>query len=81
MVSQYGWFVVLGLVVLVYVWTKLKPSYEEWRKKRERLAEEQNIDPVKAERYQDDMMRAREKMQQKLNEDAVKYQIKKEEVS
>ena len=37
-------------------------------------------DPVKAEHYQDAMMLARERMQQKLNEQTTVYMTKKEEV-
>ena len=34
------------------------------------MLEEANFDPVKAEKYQDAMMRAREKMQRELEEKA-----------
>ena len=41
--------------------------------------EEANFDPVKAERYQDGMIKAREKMQRDLEEKAREYQEEKEE--
>ncbi len=39
-----------------------------------------NTDPVRAERFQDGMMRSREKMQRKLDEEARLFAEKQEEV-
>ena len=50
-------------------------------KKREERIEEQNFDPVKAERYQDGMLKDREKMQKELEERALEHQAVVEEVS
>ncbi|XP_003387558.1 PREDICTED: selenoprotein S-like [Amphimedon queenslandica] len=69
-ISRYGWFILLGLIVLLYVWYKLRPSVQEWQRKQKERQEERNFDPVKAEKYQDAMLQARERMQRKLDEDA-----------
>ena len=79
--ANYGWYILLGVIVLFIVWTNIKPSVQRWLKKREDRLEEQNYDPVKAERYQDGMLKAREKMQKDLEEKALEYQVVVEEVS
>lgn len=70
----------LAVIVLAILWTNIKPSLMRWLKKREERMEEENFDPVKAERYQDGMLRAREKMQRELEEKARQHQEVKEEV-
>ena len=69
------------MIVLFIVWVNIKPSVQRWMKKREERIEEQNFDPVKAERYQDGMLKAREKMQKELEERALEHQAVVEEVS
>ena len=46
----------------------------------EQRTEEQNYDPIKAEHYQDSLMRSREKMQRELDQRAVEHQEKVERV-
>ena len=41
--SQYGWFILLGLVVLLYVWYKIRPSFQEWQRKQRDLEDERNF--------------------------------------
>lgn len=48
--SDYGWYVLLTVVVLGVAWSRLKPHYHLWKKKREDWIDEQNFDPVKAEK-------------------------------
>lgn len=67
---NYGWYILLAFIFLAILWTYVKPALMRWLKKRE----EANFDPDKAERYQDAMMRAREKMQEELNEKAKQHQ-------
>lgn len=40
--SQYGWFILLGSVLLLYIWYKLQPRYEVWRKKQRDKHEDRN---------------------------------------
>ena len=44
------------------------------------MMEEAHFDPVKAEQFQDGMMRAREKMQQDLDKTAQEHQAAEEQV-
>ena len=53
---------------------------ERWLKKREERIEEENFDPVKAERFQDGVLKSREKMQRELDEKAKEHQEVVEEV-
>ena len=62
------------------MWANIKPSVERWLKKREERIEEENFDPVKAERFQDGVLRSREKMQRELEEKAREHQEVVEEV-
>lgn len=41
--ERYGWFIVLGLVVLVFLWIKLKPYWKELQNKWERQREIANF--------------------------------------
>ena len=81
LIANYGWYILLSVIVLFIVWANIKPSVQRWLKKREERLEEQNFDPDKAERYQDGMLKAREKMQKELEEKAVEHQAVVEEVS
>ncbi|XP_064394010.1 selenoprotein S B-like [Halichondria panicea] len=78
LLSEYGWYVLLTTVVLALAWSRLKPHYYQWKKKREDWIDEQNFDPNKAETYQDAMLKARARMQRDLNEQARVYQEQKE---
>jgi len=77
---SYGWHILLGLTVAALVWTNVKPALLRWWRKRERMMEDANFDPVKAEHFQDGMMRAREKMQQELDRTAQEHQAEEEQV-
>jgi len=50
LVSQYGWHILITVIILVVVWSRVKPYYYQWRKKQEELNDERNFDSVKAER-------------------------------
>ena len=66
--------------MLALVWTSVKPAILRWLRKREERWEEANFDPDKAERFQDAMMKAREKMQRELDEKAKENELLTEEV-
>lgn len=78
--TSYGWHILLVVIILAIVWTNIKPSVLLWLRKREERLEEANFDPDKAERYQDGMMRAREKMQRELELKAQQHQELAEKV-
>lgn len=66
--------------MLALVWTSIKPAILRWLRKRQEKWEEANFDPDKAERYQDAMMKAREKMQKEMDEKAKEHEAITEEV-
>ena len=72
--SNYGWYILLIAIVLFILWANIKPSVQRWLKKREERIEEENFDPVKAEQFQDSMLKSREKMQRELDEKAREHQ-------
>ena len=41
--EKYGWFVILGIVVAVFIWSKLEPYLKKWKEKRDKRIEEENI--------------------------------------
>ena len=41
--ERYGWFIVLGLIILVFLWSKLKPYLRELQDKWERQQEIANF--------------------------------------
>ena len=41
-IEQYGWYILLGIILLIYIWYKLQPKYYAWIKKREKWIDEQN---------------------------------------
>jgi len=41
--ERYGWFIVLGLVILVFLWSKLKPYWRDLQNKWERQREIANF--------------------------------------
>lgn len=80
LLSNYGWYILLCLIILFIVWANVKPNVQRWLKKREEKLEELNFDPARAERFQDGMLKAREKMQKDLEEKATEHQAIVEEV-
>lgn len=38
--EKYGWFVILGVVISVLIWSKFEPYWRKWKKKREKQIEE-----------------------------------------
>ena len=41
-IEQYGWYLLLGTILLIYIIYKLQPKYYAWKKKREKWIDEQN---------------------------------------
>ena len=41
--EKYGWFVLLGIVVALFIWSKLKPLLRKWKEERDKRIEEENI--------------------------------------
>ncbi|KAL5499617.1 hypothetical protein EMCRGX_G011068 [Ephydatia muelleri] len=79
LIASYGWYIVAALLVMMVVWSKLKPYYYAWKKKQEKIQDEINFDPVKAEEMQDALLRSRERMQHLHDEKEAEYQRKQAE--
>lgn len=71
--ERYGWFIVFGLVILVFLWSKLKPYWRELQNKWERQQEIANFDPIKAASQQESMEDARRRLQEKQDAKAAKF--------
>lgn len=41
--EKYGWFVLLGIIFAVFIWSKLEAYWRKWKEKRDRRIEEANI--------------------------------------
>lgn len=44
--EKYGWFLLLGIIFAVFIWSKLEPYWRKWKEKRDRKIEEANIGNV-----------------------------------
>lgn len=71
--ERYGWLIVIGLVILVFLWSKLKPFWKELQNKWERQQEIANFDPIKAASQQERMEDARRRLQEKQDAKAAKF--------
>lgn len=71
--ERYGWLIVIGLVILVFLWSKLKPYWKELQNKWERQQEIANFDPIKAASQQERMEDARRRLQEKQDAKAAKF--------
>lgn len=73
LLERYGWLILIGLVILVFLWSKLKPYWKELQNKWERQQEIANFDPIKAARQQESMENARRRLQEKQDAKAAKF--------
>lgn len=71
--ERYGWFIVLGLIILVFLWQKLRPYWKDLQDRWERQREIANFDPIKAATQQERMEDARRRWQEKQDAKAAKY--------
>lgn len=81
--QQYGWFVLFGIVVLLYIKSKLDPHFRKFKRQAEDVIEQKKYDPDTAQRRLEQMERARMKLQEQHDAEAAKYaekqRIKEEE--
>lgn len=38
-----GWFVLFGIIAVIFIWSKLKPHWRKWKEKRDQKMEEERI--------------------------------------
>ncbi|XP_060081458.1 selenoprotein S-like [Ylistrum balloti] len=79
--QQYGWFIVFGCLVLLYIRSKVKPAYSQMKKRAEE-SRDKKIDPDVAQSRMEAMERARQRLQEEHDAKASHYaekQLLKEE--
>ncbi|XP_013420916.1 selenoprotein S [Lingula anatina] len=80
--KQYGWFVILGLIVITFLWHKIKPHLQQWLKKIEDQKEYTRYkdDPDLAQRRFEAMEKSRKALQEQLDRQAEVYTEKQKEI-
>lgn len=80
-IEHYGWFILIGGIILYYLYQKYLPTYSSWQRRREEMKEEEEHkkDPDKAYQAQVSMEKARLRLQQQVNIDAEKRRIEQEQ--
>ncbi|XP_076457760.1 selenoprotein S-like [Babylonia areolata] len=77
--QQYGWFLLLGVVVVLYLKSRfLQPRLDSWQQQRED-ASYKKMDEGKAQSQLEAMERARQRMQEQLDRQAAEYKLKQKE--
>ncbi|XP_031569763.1 selenoprotein S-like [Actinia tenebrosa] len=76
-VERYGWFIVLGLIILAFVWHKFKPQLMRILKKWEQHQEMKKYDPVKAAELQARIDESRRRWQEQLDAKAARFEEEK----
>lgn len=71
--EQYGWFIVFSVIILGFLWSKMKPYWKDLLDKWERQREIDNFDPVKAATQQERLEDARRRLQEQHNAKAAKF--------
>ncbi|CAH1797272.1 unnamed protein product [Owenia fusiformis] len=79
--QQYGWFVLLGIILLLFLKSKLQVYFDQWltRRKEEQEYAEHHKNPDRNMAKMAAMERSRQKMQEKLDREAALYAEKQKE--
>jgi len=80
LVESYGWFILIGIIGLMYIYQQYEPKYRKWCQKRQEAADAEisKKDPDKAYQQQLSIEQARLKFQQRVSEDAKKKKMAQE---
>ncbi|XP_033758453.1 selenoprotein S-like [Pecten maximus] len=73
--QQYGWFIVLGCLFLLYIRSKIKPAYTQMKRRAEE-SRDKKLDPDVAQSRLEAMERARQKLQEEHDARASLYKEK-----
>jgi len=81
-VESYGWFILFGIVAIIYAYSRYKPSYDTWSSKQRDLKEQEEAkkNPDKTYQIQVSVEQARLNLQEKVNEDARKNKLRQEQL-
>ncbi|XP_022324853.1 selenoprotein S-like [Crassostrea virginica] len=71
--QQYGWFILLGVLVLLYIKSKLEPKIRKMKAKAEDISYQKKYDPDTAQRRLEAMERARIRLQEEHDAKAAVY--------
>ncbi|ESO83375.1 hypothetical protein LOTGIDRAFT_236692 [Lottia gigantea] len=72
--QEYGWFILIGLVALIYIKQKfLDPKIQQFTSQREERNEYKKYDSDAAQERVEAMERARKKLQDKFNQEAAVF--------
>jgi len=75
--ENYGWFILIGSILAVYLVTKLKPFINKWINQLQDYSSKKTDDPNQIFIQQEMMERSRQLMQEKVSRDAQKMKEKK----
>lgn len=82
-IQGYGWFILLGVIVCLYIKSKLAPSIEKFKQQAEDARAARDYDPTKAQQKLEAMEAARRRMQEQFDAQAARHaekqKIKEEE--
>ncbi|KAK3699676.1 hypothetical protein RRG08_062467 [Elysia crispata] len=70
--QQYGWFILIGIAIIVYLYNRYRPQLEQWRDQREADSYKKMDEGVAYSRLEA-MERARQRMQAQLDEQAKEF--------
>lgn len=71
--EQYGWFIILGILLLLYIVHKLKPTINQLKQKAEHVREAKKFDPDTAHQRLEKMEAARRRLQEEYDAKAAKF--------
>lgn len=77
--EKYGWFVILGVVLYVLIWSNFEPYWRKWKKKREKQYEE-TIDPERLIKCQASQEMSHRRMQENVDVKSVEFAEKMKEL-
>ncbi|KAL8587223.1 hypothetical protein ACOMHN_013307 [Nucella lapillus] len=78
-VQQYGWFLLLAVIALLFLKKRfVEPRLNQWQQQKED-ASYKKMDAGKSQSQLEAMERARQRMQEQLDQQAAEYKLKQQE--
>lgn len=71
--ENYGWFIVFGVIILIFLWSKLKPYWRDLQRRWEQQRDIANFDPIQAASQQERMEDVRRRLQEQHDAKAAKF--------
>lgn len=71
--ENYGWFIVFGVIILIFLWSKLKPYWRDLQRRWEQKRDIANFDPIQAASQQERMEDVRRRLQEQHDAKAAKF--------